>query len=155
MSKQPPGYSPPAVFSVDIDPLGRCKQSNPGSVPPRRIGDGYIRCGSSAPSLYFRGTSNEPASVGMFRVNEQFACAEGRGRKGIHTFSAWGEVEFGLVCNHDEHRNATCTSEPTTFEIPLLGWKAVSDRKGRTVDELELQQGLEVFMETGRTVQLE
>jgi len=79
-------------------------------------------------------------------VNEQFACSEKRGKKGVRVYSAWGEVQFGLVCIHDEFRNATCTSDPPTFEIPLVGWK--EGYSGRTVD------GLEVFMETGRSVQL-
>ncbi|KAF2395655.1 hypothetical protein EJ06DRAFT_525276 [Trichodelitschia bisporula] len=126
LSRQPPGYGPPDTFSVNITNVGPCRQSNPGSVPPRNIGKGWIRCASSAPVLYFEGDSNNRNGTGLFRVSQQFTCpdsADEDGDEQVKLYTAHGEVMFGLRCAHDAERNATCTSEAKTFRIPVTGFR--------------------------------
>jgi hypothetical protein len=131
MPRQPPGYGPPDTFKVTIEGIGPCRQSNPGSVPPRQIGSGYIRCGSSAPTLFFQGTSNLPSSTGYFRVNQQFSCPDGVDEDGdekVKGFTASGEATFKLKCEHDKDRNATCRADPPEFKIPVTGLRAIYRR---------------------------
>jgi hypothetical protein len=124
-STQPEGYGPPSTFHVNITNVGPCSQRNPGSVPPRQIGKGWIRCGSSAPTLYFEGSSNADINKGSFRVSQQFICPNGVDEDGdsrVQLYTANGSVDFGLKCEHDGGSNATCTSEPPVFNIPVTGW---------------------------------
>lgn len=126
LNAEPAGYGPPEIFTVNITGIGPCKQRNPGSVPPRKIGNGWIRCGSSAPVLHFQGNSNLNSSRGHFRVTQQYPCPAGVGEDDdgkIKMYTLNGEAEFGLKCEHDSDFNATCTSDPPTFVIPVTGWK--------------------------------
>jgi len=141
MPRQPPGYGPPDTFRVTIEGIGPCRQSNPGSVPARQIGSGYIRCGSSAPTLFFQGSSNLASSSGYFRVNQQFSCPDGVDEDGdekVKEFTASGEVTFNLKCEHDKDRNATCRADPPEFKIPVTGLRGIIYR--RTVSD-EAQGG--------------
>jgi hypothetical protein len=130
LSSQPPGYGPPDTLSVDITDIGRCRQRNPGSVPPRSIGKGWIRCGGSAPNFFFEGDSNSAESVATVRVKDEFYCEgnreEGDGR--LKVFTANGRVEFAITCKHDEGRNSTCVSKEKTIRIPVTDWAAGSGR---------------------------
>jgi hypothetical protein len=95
-------------------------------VPTRRIGSGYIRCGSSAPTLFFSGSSNTANSTGYFRVNQQFQCPDGVDEDGdekIKLYTASGEVHFNLKCDHDKDFNATCRADPPSFRIPVTNVK--------------------------------
>jgi hypothetical protein len=126
LSRQPEGYGPPDTFFVNISSIGPCRQSNPGSVPPRKIGNGFIRCGSSAPTLFFRGSSDKANSTALIRVQQQIACASGTvadGRPKLDIYTAYGEKRFNLACGHDAFFNATCISDPKDFEIPVKGWR--------------------------------
>jgi len=140
-SAQPPGYGPPDSLTVNITEIGTCRQRNPGSVPPREIGNGWIRCGSSAPTLFFQGDSNSNQSVGMVRVSQEFFCPNGVDEDGdemVKMYTANGRAEFGLRCTHDTWRNATCVTYPATFVIPMTGW---TEGVSRIVDDnlLELE----------------
>jgi hypothetical protein len=126
LSRQPEGYGPPDMFFVNISSIGPCRQSNPGTVPPRKIGNGFIRCGSSAPTLFFHGSSDKANSTALVRVQQQFACANGTGvggRPKMDIYTAYGEKHFSLICGHDALFNATCVSEPKEFDIPVKGWR--------------------------------
>lgn len=120
LDRHPPGYGPPDTLSVFITNIGPCRQSNPGSVPPRAIGADYVRCGSSAPTLYFEGDSNSRRSEALFRVTEQFACPDRDDDVAIYT--GMGEVRFPIVCEREDD-GVSCRSEEEEVRVPVGSWR--------------------------------
>lgn len=82
LSLQPSGYGPPDTLSAETTDIGRCRQQNPGSVPPRSIGKGWIRCGGSAPNFFFEGDSNSAEFIVTSRVKDEI-YREGSREEGI------------------------------------------------------------------------
>lgn len=123
---------------MDITDIGRCRQRNPGSVPPRSIGKGWIRCGGSAPNFYFEGDSNSAESIAVVRVKDEFYCEGNREEEDrrLKVFTANGRVKFAISCSHDGGRNATCVSKEKSIRIPVTDWAAGS---GRWVVEGDLE----------------
>jgi hypothetical protein len=129
LNTQPPGYGPPDVLSADVTDISRCRQRNPGSVPPRAIGKGWIRCGGSAPNFYFEGDSNAAESIATVRIKDEFYCEGNQeGERGVRVYTANGKAEFAISCTHDEGRNATCVSREKSIHIPVTDWAAGSGR---------------------------
>lgn len=138
LTSQPSGYGPPDVLSAEITDIGRCRQRNPGSVPPRNIGKGWIRCGGSAPNFFFEGDSNAAESMATARVTDEFFC-EGNSQEGgrrLRIFTANGKAEFAITCSHDQGRNATCISKEKSIKIPVTGW---AEGSGRWIEDEETE----------------
>lgn len=139
LSTQPPGYGPPDTLAADITDIGRCRQRNPGSVPPRSIGKGWIKCGGSAPNLFFEGDSNAAESIATVRVKDEFYCEGFRDEEDgrLKIFTANGKAEFAITCSHDEGKNATCISKEKSIRIPVTDWAAGSGRRLLDNEETE------------------
>jgi len=106
-------------------------------VPPREIGNGWIRCHSSAPNLYFQGDSSKEESEATIRVKEELICPDSgeANRDEDGSLKIWtvnGEAKFGMRCSHDTGRNATCVTKEKSLQIPVTGWALGS---GRWVEE--------------------